>query len=118
MLPNHIVAEVEQMLSTKAISQREIARRTGVSRGSVAAIANGTRRVNAQRDIHFFPEPTDRTKLRCDGCGHKVIQPCLICAARDHKHQRQRQKLRPMTRSHDRRQAAGTTTSTGCCPRG
>lgn len=26
---------------------------------------------------------TNQTKVRCPGCGHKVVMPCLICATRE-----------------------------------
>ena len=43
MLSSTIVAEVERLLKESPLSWRKIARRTGVSRGSVHAIAHGRR---------------------------------------------------------------------------
>ena len=44
MLATNTIAEIRRLLAEKTHSQREIARLTGVSRGSVGAVASGRRR--------------------------------------------------------------------------
>ncbi len=65
-------------------SQRQIALRIGVSRGTVNAIALGRRRDysahDRQRDDGFIP-PTGKP-MRCPGCGGLAQMPCLLCYLR------------------------------------
>ena len=85
MIPEHLVQEVEQLLAQKKLTYRQIAQRTGVSRGSVSAIARGTRRPRGEANEHLVPETSGYYHARCTGCGHHVVMPCLICAVRQHK---------------------------------
>lgn len=79
MLSPAKVAEVEQLLAIGALSQRAIARRTGVSRGTVAAIASGTRRKKPSRPVAEPPFDFAAPPARCPRCGGRVHLPCWAC---------------------------------------
>ena len=81
MLKPALVAEVRRLLAEGRLSQRAIARRLGVSRGSVLAIARG------KRPDRPPAEPLDEVRwegppARCPGCGGMVFLPCRACATR------------------------------------
>ena len=84
MIDAALVEEVRRMLREGCLSQREIAKRLGVSRGTVNAIAGGRRRDCAPRPMHeeddFIP-PTGLPR-RCPGCGGLAQMPCLACYIR------------------------------------
>ncbi len=84
MIETTVVNEVCRMLREGRLSQRQIARRIGVSRGTVNAIALGRRRERSawirRRDDDFTP-PTGRY-MRCPGCGGLAQMPCLACYVR------------------------------------
>jgi len=80
MLSPAKVAEVEQLLASGGLSQRAIARRTGVSRGTVAAIAAGTRRKKPLRPVAGPPFDIAAPLKRCPQCGGRVHLPCWACA--------------------------------------
>jgi transcriptional regulator with XRE-family HTH domain len=84
MLAPSMVGEIRRLLADDKLSQRKIARRTGVSRGTVAAIAAGRRpdyeRLRAARQEDAL-EPTGPL-MRCPQCGGKVYLPCRLCHAR------------------------------------
>lgn len=81
MLKPALVAEVRRLLAEGKLSQRAIARRLGVSRGSVHAIARGKRpdRQPAEplEEIRWEGPPA-----RCPGCGGMVFLPCRACTTR------------------------------------
>ena len=84
MLTPQQVLEVKRLLGEGRLSQRSIARLTGVGRSSVNAIANGRRRP-------FRTLPADdlavRTSIaqRCPECGGRVFMPCVYCEAIAHR---------------------------------
>jgi len=84
MIASDVVKEIRQMLAEGSLSQRAIAQRMGVSRGTVCAIAQGKRRDYPprffQKDMYFVP-PAGRP-VRCSGCGGLVQMPCLACYIR------------------------------------
>lgn len=105
MIAGHIVEEVRQYLREGSISRREIARRLGISRGTVQSIALGRRRRRpAERrresdDVSHPPPNTGKASAtqqtcatgsacgakparRCPGCGSMVFMPCLACRVR------------------------------------
>ena len=90
MIASSVVAEVRRLLAKGHLSQREIARWTGVSRGTVNAIARGKRRDDDTRrhrqDEGFIP-PSGPAR-RCPGCGGLVQMPCLVCQVRALKEDR------------------------------
>ena len=85
------VAEIRRMLAQGELSQRKIAEQTGVSRGTVGAIALGRRPEYQDRrqDAGGDFEPPGGPLRRCPGCGGMVLMPCLLCHVRGLK-QRQR----------------------------
>ncbi len=81
MIAPETIAEIRRLLAEKRHSQREIARRTGVCRGSVGSIASGRRRdgddpMGSREDE--FPVPSG-PPARCPGCGAMVYLPCVLC---------------------------------------
>ena len=91
MIANDIVKEIRELLADGSLSQRAIAERIGVSRGTVTAIAQGKRReyrpLKLPADIHFIP-PAGRP-VRCPGCGGLAQMPCLTCYIRKWKYRQQ-----------------------------
>jgi len=79
------VEEIRRLLAAGAQSLRKIARRTGVSRGTVAAIAHGKRRDRQPRDgdaDDLGEEPPGPVE-RCPQCGALAQSPCRACRVRD-----------------------------------
>ncbi len=84
MIATTLVREIRELLRAGELSQRKIARRLGVSRGSVNAIARGKRPDRSARRSAFadgFVVPTGLPR-RCPGCGGMVQMPCLLCYVR------------------------------------
>ena len=81
MLSNEVVRQVQECLDTTTLSHRAIARRVGVSRGTVQAIESGKRRIRDESP----PKPEETAvvfsgpAVRCPGCGRKVHLPCMAC---------------------------------------
>jgi hypothetical protein len=84
MIATAVVSEVERLLDEGRLSQRKIDSQTGVSRGTVNAIALGKRTLQEPRrlelDEDFFAP--DAPIARCPTCGAKVRMPCLACLIR------------------------------------
>lgn len=80
MIPPPVVKEVRRLLAEGRLSQRAVAKVAGVSRGSVALIAQGRRPDYAtrQRDDDRPSGPL----RRCPGCGGMVDMPCRVCGLR------------------------------------
>jgi hypothetical protein len=83
MLAEARVEQVAELVAEGRLSQRAIARLTGISRGTVGAISLGT------RPRHLRPKSADDDlfrplgpAVRCGGCGGKVQMPCLLCRVR------------------------------------
>lgn len=92
MLALSVVEEVGRLLAEGQLSQRKIAARLGVSRGTVGAIASGRRGLYGKE-----PPPDDCQSLahqsppeRCHRCGYVVFMPCLVCRARRYRERQQR----------------------------
>jgi hypothetical protein len=90
MIPAWRVAAIRHMLAEGDLSQRRIAERTGVSRGTVGAIALGRRPDHEDRrqarcggfsTADDFSSPS-RPPERCPECGGMVQMPCLACRVR------------------------------------
>jgi hypothetical protein len=69
------------------LSQRKIAARLGVSRGTVGAISNGRRGVHGKESqaSDSGPLAPQGPPERCASCGFTVYMPCLICRSRDYR---------------------------------
>jgi hypothetical protein len=83
MIAASVVEEIRELLHEGELSQRKIARRMEVSRGTVLAIACG-RRPNyddRRRRENYLPNPSGLPR-RCPGCGGMVQMPCLLCYVR------------------------------------
>ena len=82
MLPPSKVDDVRRLLTEKNLSQRQIAKELGISRGSVSAIASGRRPdypIQASRDDR---NPCLLPPVRCGTCGGLVYRPCRLCQTR------------------------------------
>ena len=84
MITPAIVEEIGRLLGEERLSRRKIAVRTGVSRGTVNAIALGKRPDYAPRKGQWADDfvPPGGLPLRCPGCGGMVQMPCLACRVR------------------------------------
>jgi hypothetical protein len=84
MIATTVVDEIRRLLQQGRLSQRNIASRIGVSRGTVNAIALGKRADHPARwrreDAGFIPPAG--LPVRCPGCGGLVQMPCLLCYIR------------------------------------
>jgi hypothetical protein len=83
MIGETVVAEICHLLEEGRLSQRSIARRAGVSRGTVNAIALGKRpdpTLRRRPESDFVP-PSGSLR-RCPSCGGLVQMPCLLCYVR------------------------------------
>ena len=97
MITTTVVDEIRRMLREGRLSQRKIASRIGVSRGTVNAIALGRRIEPLARrqagDDGFIP-PTG-LPVRCPGCGGRVQMPCLLCYMRARQWRMRRERSNP-----------------------
>ncbi|MBN2475836.1 MAG: helix-turn-helix domain-containing protein [Pirellulales bacterium] len=85
MIAPEIVDEIRRLLAEGRLSQRKIARRTGVSRNTVGAIATGRRRDRKRRHpgrLEADDAPPAGPPQRCPGCGGMVWMPCRLCRTR------------------------------------
>jgi hypothetical protein len=85
MIAADLIGEIQRLLAEGKLSQRKIAKLTGVSRGTVGALANG-KRVLRQRETDCWEaglEPQPGPPQRCPGCGGLVYLPCRLCRTRE-----------------------------------
>ncbi len=83
MLDQAQVEWVVQLLAEGSLSQRRIALLTGVSRGTIGAIASGRRAPDlARMPTDYEPQIDEGPPVRCRGCGGMVYMPCLLCHVR------------------------------------
>lgn len=84
MIATVLAKEIRRLLDDGKLSQRRIARRVGISRGTVNAIALGKRpdyeALRRKRGDDFLPPAG--LPVRCPGCGGMVQMPCLLCRVR------------------------------------
>ena len=84
MIDPAVVKEIERLLGEKKLSQRKIAKLTGVSRGTIGAIAAGKRpnyeQLRRER-ADTLPRPAGPPR-RCPRCGAMVQLPCMACHIR------------------------------------
>jgi len=80
MIAEEKIREAEIMLARGKMSQREVAKRTGLSRGMISLIARGKRTIQVKTvDPDLLPESENCPPVRCLGCGAMVYMPCLLC---------------------------------------
>ncbi|MGD9127376.1 MAG: helix-turn-helix transcriptional regulator [Planctomycetia bacterium] len=91
MIANATVKKVVELLEEGQLSQRQIAKKTGISRGSVGAIARGTRSAsdNESHEEEMLIIPPSGAPTRCHSCGRLVQQPCLACQIRAMREKRE-----------------------------
>ncbi len=91
MLSLTVVGEIQLLLDEGELSQRKIAAKLNVSRGTVNAIASGKRGLFGREldPLDLDDELDDLTPERCPGCGGLVYMPCLLCRAREYHAQQQ-----------------------------
>ena len=96
MIDESRVANVVALLA-QGLGQREISRRIGVSRSTVANIQHGRRKPrSAKAERADDPFPTGRR--RCALCGALIYQPCIAC--RDRRLPDQRSQTLPEQPGH------------------
>ena len=108
MLPLALVEEIRRLLEEGRLSQRKIATKLGVSRGTIGAIASGRRGIYGRE-----PDPDDLLLAcqdlaaeRCRECGAMVYKPCVLCNAREYQRRQQRlEELAERPRGSSRRVA-------------
>jgi transcriptional regulator with XRE-family HTH domain len=96
MLAAALVEEVDRLLTEGRLSQREIAMRLSVSRGSVSAIATGRRGLAGKEpaeEVHSVARGS--VPIRCPRCGYCIYAPCLICRTRAHRARQRRRRIEP-----------------------
>lgn len=102
MLAPGMVAEIRRLLAEGRLSQRKIARVTGISRATVGAIANGRRPDYPPRATPELFERPEGPPQRCATCGGMVYLPCRLCRVRGWMRKEERK-----ARARDRRETAG-----------
>lgn len=102
MITPQVIREVKRLLEAGQMSQREIARRTGVSRATVGSVAMGRRpdyeQLEQERAAqHWRPQGPPR---RCPGCGGLVYLPCRLCRLREEttRHRERKKRLARLLR--------------------
>jgi hypothetical protein len=83
MIAHERLAEIRRLLGEPSISQVQIAQMTGVSRGTVRAIAKDPELADRRRDRALDRISAKRkSPRRCPTCGGKVYLPCRLCRVR------------------------------------
>lgn len=82
MIAPEMILEIKRCLATGKLSQRQIARQTGISRATVGAIASGKRPEYQPRPRDDEPDRPTGPPERCPGCGGRVYLPCRLCRIR------------------------------------
>ena len=96
MIAHAKLDEIRELLGDKSLSQRDIAKMTGVSRGTVRAIANNPELADRRRDVAADRVPAKRkVPRRCPTCGGKVYLPCRLCRVRAYAARMRCTVLRP-----------------------
>ena len=77
MINNIVIQKIQILLKQGEMSQRQIAKHIGVSRGTVQAVAKGKRTLKTVNAASWVA-PTGQPR-RCPQCGSHVRMPCLAC---------------------------------------
>jgi len=90
MLPLAKVQEICRLLDEGQLSQRKIALKLNVGRGTVSALASGRRGIYGREPDGQQPELPcfELEPERCRGCGATVYKPCVLCRAREYRQRR------------------------------
>lgn len=85
MIAPPIIDCIQELLAEGKLSQRKIAKKVGVSRGTVAGVAGG-RRPDYEQIRHKRRQEQEPLPLgplaRCPECGGMVYMPCRLCQLR------------------------------------
>lgn len=84
MLSLAVVEEIAHHLAAGELSQREIARRLGIGRTTVSAIAREKRGLYGRNEESPTEPETLAPPKRCPKCGYLVYLPCLVCRTREY----------------------------------
>jgi hypothetical protein len=81
MIDQNVIEQIERLLVENKISHRKIAKLTGISRGTIGAIALGRRQVRPKPIVAADEEMFDAgtPSKRCPRCGAIVRMPCRAC---------------------------------------
>jgi hypothetical protein len=90
MIAPQIVSEVRRLLAERKLGYRKIAELTGISRGSVGAIATGRRPDYEPQPREEESDEPNGSPERCPGCGGLSYMPCRLCRVRKAMSQRPR----------------------------
>jgi transcriptional regulator with XRE-family HTH domain len=106
MISPAMVLEVRRLLAEGKLSQRKIARQTGISRATISLIAQGRRPDYTPKPRAWDEdwEPPLGPPRRCPQCGGLVYLPCRLCRVRAIK---ERDLKRARARRLDAARAAG-----------
>jgi hypothetical protein len=95
MISADLIHEVRRLLEVRPeLSQREIARMTGVSRATIGSVASGRRPDYLPRVRDEVEERPQGPPERCRGCGGLVYMPCRLCRVREIKAEERERALR------------------------
>ena len=78
MISRETAHEIERLLASTGLSNRQIAARTGVSRTTVGSICRRVRRYGEGPTM-----PPKGPAVRCPDCGYKSPAPCWACQMRE-----------------------------------
>jgi hypothetical protein len=106
MLPIATIHEIDRLLKAGQLSQRKIAKRLRVSRGTVQALAAGRRGLFGREPVDALSDSLTPAgpPERCPHCGYLVYLPCLVCRARSYRQNRLPARItraRPGNKSRD-----------------
>jgi hypothetical protein len=97
MLSVTLVEEIDRLLQEGKLSQRKIAARLKVSRGTVGSIASGRRGLYGHESQLAQEDPLrhEGPPERCPHCGFRVYMPCLVCRIRAYRESQHRTEGNP-----------------------
>jgi transcriptional regulator with XRE-family HTH domain len=100
MISQEQVQAVRKLLADGRYSQRDVAKLTGVSRGTIGAIASGQRVDRVRQPRERLEEPLGPI-VRCPTCGGRVHAPCVLCRVRNLKAEERAERRRRADRDRN-----------------
>lgn len=77
----------KQLILQGQLSQRRIARETGLSRGTIHALVAGKRNIKKRKPQFLIEHKKKSPYVRCPECGSRVRIPCVFCTIRKQQEQ-------------------------------